>query len=175
MDINLKYRNEDDKCYGATGMTVAMVVLDGDELISAVDIDAEPDAMVEYSEDFYFRGNPGLSAKSAWNTLLKHFNLSMATTLANVMCRRYMIDRCSVDAPTKQFLLELMLDEGSRECDLDKDETQRLFDKNYVYLTRVFSHQGVQSVCEDFASHLKMRRRLTRLDILESLRALRML
>lgn len=175
MENNLRYRNEDDRTYGATGMTVAMVVLDGDELISSVNIDAAPDAIMEYTEDYYFNGNPGLSAKSAWNTILKNFNFSMAATIGNVMCRRQMIDHASIDAATRQLLLDLVTEEGREVCDLDEDETRRLFDKNYVYLTRVFTHRGVQSVCRDFADTLKMRRRMSRLDIIDQLRALRML
>lgn len=172
METNLKYRNEDDKCYGTTGMAVAFVMLDGDELIDAVDLDAAADAVIEYASDYYFAGNPGLSAKSAWNTILKHFNYSMAAAIGNVMCRRYVLDHERFDDDTKRFLLDLMIEEGHNECNLDDDETRRLFDKNFVYLTRVFTHQGVQGVCHDFASTLKRRRRLSRLELLEELRAL---
>lgn len=172
METNLTYRNEDDKCYGTTGMAVAFVMLDGDELIDAVNLDADSDAVIEYASDFYFVGNPGLSAKSAWNTILKHFNYSMAAAIGNVMCRRYVLDRERFDDDTKRFLIDLMIEEGRDECNLDDDETRRLFDKNFVYLTRVFTHQGVQSVCHDFASTLKRRRRLSRLELLEELRAL---
>jgi hypothetical protein len=172
METNLTYRNEDDKCYGTTGMAVAFVMLDGDELIDAVNLDADSDAVIEYASDFYFAGNPGLSAKSAWNTILKHFNYSMAAAIGNVMCRRYVLDRERFDDDTKRFLIDLMIEEGRDECNLDDDETRRLFDKNFVYLTRVFTHQGVQSVCHDFASTLKRRRRLSRLELLEELRAL---
>ena len=88
------------------------------------------------------------------------------------MCRRYVLDRERFDDDTKRFLIDLMIEEGRDECNLDDDETRRLFDKNFVYLTRVFTHQGVQSVCHDFASTLKRRRRLSRLELLEELRAL---
>lgn len=173
--MNLQYQNEDDRCYGATGMTVAFVVLEGDELLTGVNLDASPEALLEYADEYFFSGNPGLSAKSAWNTLLKHFNLSMAAAMANVMCRRYVLENKRMDAETKQFLLDLMIEEGDRNCNLEEDETKHLFDKNYVYLTRVFTHQGVQSVCHDFARALKRQRRLTRFELLEQLRALRML
>lgn len=175
METNLKYRSEDDRCYGATGMTVAFVVLEGDELVSAVDLDASPDALVEYSDDYYFAGNPGLSAKSAWNTILKHFNFSMAAVVGNVMCRRYVLEHSGIDADTRQYLLDLMISEGGEACNLEEDETRRLFDKNFMYLTRVFTHQGVQSVCHDFATALKRHRRMTRFEILDQLRALRRL
>ncbi|MCM1347972.1 MAG: hypothetical protein NC338_01055 [Firmicutes bacterium] len=175
MGNKLKYHSEDDRCYGATGMTVAFVVLDGDNLIAGVDLDASPDALISYSDEYFFSGNPGLSAKSAWNTILKHFNFSMAAAMANVMCRSYVLDNRQLDPETKQLLLDHILLEGRDECNLDDDETRRLFDKNYVYLTRVFTHQGVQSVCHDFAGALKRRRRMSRLEILEQLRALQML
>ncbi len=176
MNTDLHYRNEDDKCYGATGMTVAFVVMEGEDMVSAVNLDADrADEIMEYAGEYFFAGNPGLSAKSAWNTLLKHFNYSMAAAIGNVMCRRYVLDRKQIDTSTKNFLLDLMIEEGRETCNLDEDETRRIFDKNYVYLTRVFTHQGIQSVCNDFAGILKRRRRLSRLDILEQLRALRML
>lgn len=176
METNLRYRNEDDRCYGATGMTVALVVMEGEDLLSTVNLDAEnADGLIEYAGEYFFNGNPGLSAKSAWNTILKHFNCSMAAAIGNVMCRRYILDRERMDDTTKKFLLQLMIEEGHDTCDLDDDETRRLFDKNFVYLTRVFTHQGVQSVCHDFADVLKRRRRMSRLDILEQLRSLRML
>ena len=173
METNLKYRSEDDRCYGATDMTVAFVVMEGEDLVSAVDLDALPDELVEYSDNYFFAGNPGLSAKSAWNTILKHFNYSMAAVVGNVMCRRYVLEKSGMDAETRQYLLDLMISEGSEACNLEEDETRRLFDKNYMYLTRVFTHQGVQGVCHDFATVLKRNRRMTRFDILEQLRALR--
>ncbi len=176
MKTDLQYRNEDDKCYGATGMTVAFVVMEGDDLVSGVNIDAETaDEIMEYTGEYFFNGNPGVSAKSAWNTLLKHFNYSMAAAIGNVMCRRYVLDHAQIDNSTKKYLLDLMIEEGNETCNLDEDETRRIFDKNYVYLTRVFTHQGIQSVCNDFANTLKRRRHMSRLDILEHLRALRML
>ncbi len=175
METKLSYRNEDDRCYGATGMTVAFFVMEGDELIAAVNLDSTPDSLIEYADDYFFAGNPGLSAKSAWNTILKHFNLSMAAAMANIMCRRAVMENTSLDAPTKQWLLDLMIEEGRATCQLDEDETRRIFDKNYVYLTRVFTHRGVQGICHDFANTLKQRRRMTRFEILEALRALRML
>ena len=50
-----------------------------------------------------------------------------------------------------------------------------MFEKNISYLTKVFSHRGVQSVAHDFAAELLARRSLSRLDVLEQLEALRVL
>lgn len=175
MEHKLSYRNEDDKCYGATGMAIAMVVFDGEDMLSAMDLDASPDKVLELAEDFYFSGNPGLSAKSAWNKILSSFNLTMATSIANVMCRKVVLDKEPVDAEIKRLLRDFMLEEGKCTCDLEEEETMRLFDKNYMYLHRVFNHHGVQGIAHDFANALKRRRRMTRMEVIEQLRALSML
>ena len=65
--------------------------------------------------------------------------------------------------------------EGSDSCSLDEDESQRLFDKNYNYLYRIFNHRGVHDVAHSFADALKRSRRMTRIEILEQLRGLRVL
>lgn len=176
MEHQLSYRNEDDKCYGATGMAVAVIVFDGDDMLAAVDLDAEPGSMLEFTEDFYFSGHPSLSAKAAWNRILKNFNITMALSMANLMCRRMVLDReQALDPDLRSQLRSLMIEVGHDSCSLDDDETSRLFDKNFTYLHRVFSHIGVQGVTRDFAEALKRRRRMTRMDVIEQLRALRML
>ena len=40
MKQRLSYRNEDDKCYGITGMAMAVVIFDGEEMLAGVDMDA---------------------------------------------------------------------------------------------------------------------------------------
>ncbi len=169
MESNLSYRNEDDKCYGATGMAVAMVIFDGEDVLSCVNLDASPDSIVEFTSEFYFSGNQNISAKSAWNIILKNFNLTMAIAIANVMCRKVVLERSSMNAAVKTELRKIMLDAGNENCGLDEDETIRLFDKNYNYLQRVFNHYGVQQVVNEFAETLKRRRKLSRLDVLDLL------
>lgn len=176
MDTNLSYRNEDDRCYGATGMAVAIVVFDGEDMLSAVDLDAPtPDALVEFDPQFYFSGSPVLSAKAVWNNILKNFNLETALAIANVMSRRMVLDGEPVTADMKQILERCVTDDAQHWCELQPDETHRLFEKNYTYLYRVFNHRGVQEVIHDFARTLKRRRRMSRLDVIEQLRALSMI
>lgn len=172
---NLSYRDENDRCYGATGMAVAVVIFDGEDLLATVDLDNTPDRLLEFTSDFYFSGNPGLSAKTAWNQILRNFNLTMGCAIANVLCRRIVADKQSVSDDVRQQLLQLMVDQGRDDCQLEADETTQLFNKDYAYLSRVFSHSGVQSIAHSFASTLARRRRLSRLDVVELLRSLQML
>ncbi|MEF2644006.1 MAG: hypothetical protein U0M50_08100 [Paramuribaculum sp.] len=175
MKQRLSYRNENDKCYGITGMAMAVVIFDGEEMLAGVDMDAEPGAAMQFTGDFYFNGNPGFSAKNAWNQILKNFNLAMALAIGNVMCRRMILEKRAVESDMADYLREMMVEEGRDNCALEEDETTRLFNKNYSYLSRVFGHHGVQDVARDFARTLRARRTMTRLDVLEQLRALSML
>ena len=43
-NLSLKYKDEADRAFGAAGMTVAVVVCNADELIVAVDLDADDPA-----------------------------------------------------------------------------------------------------------------------------------
>lgn len=172
MDTKFSYRNEDDKSYGATGMAVAVMIFDCEDKLAYIDLDETPDSMFHLTGDFYFAGNPGVSAKTAWNQILSNFNLTMAMTIANVMCRRVVLDRLTMEEETRNALLDLLKEVGADSCQLEDDETLRLFNKNYTYLHRVFNHYGVQSVVNDFADELKRCRRMTRYDVIDHLRAL---
>ncbi len=173
--MELSYRDERDKCYGATGMAIGVVVFDGEDMIHGINLDADAHEMVEYTADFYFAGNPRVSAKTSWNRILQNFNLSMGVTIANVLCRSMLVDHKVPDSDIHDTLCDMTVAEGEDTCALESDEVKRLFDKNYNYLLRVFAHRGVQSVAHDFATALQTSRRISRMEMIERLRALNML
>ena len=172
---SLKYKDDADRSYGATGMAIGLMVFDGEEMLASISIDGDPNDMVEMSPEFYFAGNPGVSAKTAWNQLLKNYNLGMGMVMSNLLCRHLVHSRHELPTELRDFLHGLAVDEGRESCSLDDDEIERLFEKNFSYLNRVFSHRGVQAVAHDFASALLSRRSMSRLDVLEQLATLRML
>lgn len=171
----LGYKDENDKLYGVTGMAVSLVVMDGDEFLDCVDVDAEPHNMVSLTDDYYFAGNPEVSARVVWNTLLKHFNLAASMAIANVVCRSLMISRTEPSEEQRTCLRNLVVEDGLESCSLERDEAENLFAKRYSYFTRVFSHPAVRQVADDFAHTLGEHRRMSRLEVLEALRALAML
>lgn len=170
--MKLSYRNENDRCYGATGMAIGLVVFDGEDMLAGVSLDAPAHTMIEMNQDFFFTGNPSLSAKAAWNRMLRNFNLMTAMMISNVMCRRVVMDSGDMDTDTRSMLFDRILEEATDSCSLERDEAERLFEKDYSYLHRVFNHRGVQAVAHDFARCLAERRALTRTEILEELRGL---
>lgn len=174
--MKLSYKDDKDKCYGATGMAMGVVIFDGEEMLTAVDLDADPHDMLQFSEDFYFSGNPGLSARAAWHKIVNNFNISMGVALSNILCRTLVMgQQRSLANETREALRQLMLEEGKASCELEEDEINSLFNKNYAYLNRVFSHRGVQGVAHDFAETLATMRRMSRAEVIEQLRALNML
>lgn len=175
MKPSLSYRNDKDRCYGATGMAIGIVVFDGEEYVTRISVDTPADRMVEYEESFYFSRNPRLSAKDQWHQMLQSFNLSVVAMLSNLLCRTLVLDNMPVSFEVKQLLRDTVAEEGRESCSLDPDEVDRIFNKNYDYLMRIFNHRGVQSVAHDFAATLAQERTLTRLEILEHLKALSMI
>lgn len=168
------YSDETDRAYGATGMAIGLMIYDGDDMLYSIDLDGEGQ-MMSLSPDFYFAGNPGVSAKSAWNRIIKNYSIGVSMIVSNLLCRHLVGQRRALPAELAEQLRMLAREEGVGSCSLEQDETDRVFDKSYDYLTRVFSHRGVQAVAHDFASALMSRRQLSRMDALELLDALRML
>ena len=63
--MNLKYSDEQDKCYGVTGMAVSLVIWDADDMLAHIDMDA--DESVEFVPEYYFSGN-----RSVFHPLKSH-------------------------------------------------------------------------------------------------------
>lgn len=172
---SLKYKDDTDRSYGATGMAIGLMVLDGHDMLTSITIDGDPDDMVKMSEEFYFAGNPGVSAKTAWTQLLNNYNIGVGMIISNLLCRHLVLAGSRLPEEIHDFLQSLAREEGHDACGLDDDEVERLFDKNFNYLNRVFSHRGVQAVAHDFAAALLSARTMSRHDVLDQLEALRLL
>ncbi len=173
--MNLRYIDEEDKCYGITGMAISLIIWDSEDVIASVRLDAEPGSVVEFVPEYYFSGNPRLSAKAAWKHILQHYQASMGMTLGNVLCRKYVLHGESLDSADRDALKECFEEEGREACALEPDEVDRMFDKSYSYLHKVFSHAGVNAIAHDFARVLREQRELSRSEVVEHLRALSML
>lgn len=175
MSSKLKYNDEKDKSYGLAGMAIAMVVLDGEEYLNGVSIDAPVGEGVELSQDFYFIGNPRLSAKIAWNEMLKHLQLSTGMVLSNAMCRSYVQHRHKLSQDLIDTIKDFMREEAQANCSLDDDESDMIFDKSLRYFDRLFSYSRVHDIAHEFASEIVKQRRLSSQEILEQLSQLSMI
>ena len=102
--MKLKYTDDQDKCYGVTGMAVSLVVWDADDMLARIDIDSDDN--IEFVPEYYFSGNPRLSAKVAWQYILKHYQASMGMMIGNVKCRHYKQRNKAPYTDTRNALLE---------------------------------------------------------------------
>ena len=100
--MKLQYIDENDKCYGITGMAIGVTIFDADEIVSAISLDSESGESIEFSPEYYFNGNPRLSAKVSWNHILKHFEVSMGMLLGNVLCRSHVLNNAVLDNDTRK-------------------------------------------------------------------------
>lgn len=172
-EVSLAYTSESDRCYGASGMAIGLFVFDGEDSLSAIHIDAPSAAEVMVmDEGFFFTGNPSLSAKVAWQQMVRNYNLSAVMTIANVLCRRLVGQEEALDNACRTTLHNLVVESGRESCSLEDDELERLFDKDFNYLYRVFNHPGVHDVAHDLARELARHRVMSRAEIADCLRAL---
>lgn len=175
MNNTLSYRNDNHRRYGATGMAISLVVFDGEDMLAEMSLDSSGSPMMEMTDDFYFSGNQSLSAKVAWNRMLRNFNLTAVMAIGNLLCRELVLEGRQPALELLKTLRGHVAEEGVASCSLEADEIDRLFDKDYNYLYRVFSHSGVQEIAHDFADRLARQRTMTRAEVVEALHAISML
>ncbi len=175
MKVDLKYKGEEDKCYGLTGVAMSAVIWDVENLISVISLDSDVFNSIYFTPQLNFDGNTDISLRNIWNHNVEMFRLSMGMILSNILCRTYVLEHKFINHKTKQYIFDFFVEEGKKSCDLEKDEVEALFNKNYDYLQRIFSHPEVQNIANDFAQRLTNSRSMTQTEIVEALQALNML
>lgn len=165
----LKYQNEQDRCYGLTGMAVSVVVSDRLEYLASIDLDADVESMMEFTPQFFFAGNPRLSARIAWNQLLDQYRLALNILSGNALARCYVHRHEELSTELLKELYNYIQQEGKEACSLEDDEIDSIFKREFSYMQRVFRHPGVQKIINDFAGTLTTRRHMSSHEILEQL------
>lgn len=164
---SIKYRNDDDKAYGVAGMALGLAVFDVSALSRGLDLDATGFECLQFSPDFFFEGNPLISAKDSWKNTYSHFQVMMGLSIANAMCRKMLLDHGAIDHELRAILLEAACNEGKEACQLEKEEVEPLFDKYFTHLLGVFSNRAIAQAVREFASILRQERTIPRDDMEE--------
>ena len=172
MAVGLKYIDETDKCYGITGMVVAMMVWENDSMLTSMSLDADDNENIVFSHEFFVEGNPRISPKYTWNKIVEHYKIMMQMLVSNVMCRHCVLHNKPITPQLKQLIYRHLEEEGCNNCSLEKDEVKELFEQYYSSSQRLFSHTGVQQVVNQFASTVQSSHNLSREQILHHLQAL---
>ena len=165
----LKYKDESDRSLGLSGMAIAIYACDGERFLAGIDVDAPSGNGLALTQEFSFDGNPCLSAKLAWKEMIRQYELATAMLIGNAMCRWYVGRGKRLDSTVERAMRSLVDDEGRRTCELDVDETHRLYEKTFMFLERLFTHAVVADTARRFASTLRERRSLSAAEILDLL------
>lgn len=173
-EVDLKYKNETDRCYGLAGMIIALAALDALDRVSSLSLDNSDD-MICFSQEYYFGGSPSISAKTTWNHILENYQLTSAMTIANMLSRKLVGEHKPIDKPLLDTIYLHIAAEGQESCSLDDDEIRALFDKTLSYSNRIFSNSGIYPKIQQFVQIISERRTLTNSEICDLLHSLRMI
>lgn len=164
----MKYSDEDDKCYGVTGMAIGISIWNGEDMLYKIDIDDEDNGYILFTPDYYFRGNPAISPVESWHHTLKHYQMTVGMLIANLMCRS--LKKGGMDfGKAKKTLFDMVAEEGRSACQLEDDEIRRMFQDTFSYLEQVFHNRSVRAIAHEFAKRLKESRSLSNYEIKELL------
>lgn len=172
MDSKFVYADENDKCYGLTGMIISLNVLESDDMLREVSVDNEHGDSISFTPDFFFCSNPRYSAKIAWKEMVKQYQLLTGLVIGNVLCRYNVSRRQHPDRQTLADLRSLIASEGHDMCSFDDEEIDAIFNKTFSYLDNVFSNRQVHTLAHGFVDILKKRRTMSGSEVLEELHIL---
>lgn len=166
----LKYTNETDRAYGLAGMAISLVAWDVEDWLESINLDAPADEGIRLSDEYYLHLAPGVGAKAVWEQSLKRFQITVAMTVANVVCRRFINQNCnSLPKSIDEILCSLLSDEAAETCALEADETNRIYRKSIHYCIQLFSHPGIIELTHSLVKLILRERKLIANDILEIL------
>lgn len=170
---NFAYTDEEDKCYGITGMVLTLNVFDSEDKIHEISLDAEDGETISFTPDFFFSSNPRFSAKIAWNEALKQYQILTGMVIGNILSRYVVKNHKSLTASVIDDIKDLVSEEGREICQLDDDEIDTVFRKTLNYLSNIYSNRQVHLFTTHFADVIRARRSLTGNDVRDELSSLR--
>lgn len=171
--LTLSYLNEDDRAYGLAGMAISLAALDAIDRVAGVSLDAAG-PMVRFSHEYYFSGSPSVSPKATWNNLLHNFYITSAMVVSNLMARSMVRLGEEVPEELMENVRTEMENEGSETCALEADEVDRLYRKTTTGMRRIFANRRLHPAIDQFARTISLRRELSGMEIIDELRALRL-
>ena len=165
----LSYTDETDKALGITGSIITLVAADGEQYLSALDLDAEPAEAITLIPSMGLKANPRMSAKIIWSQTVKELRVSALMAIGNVACRVYVGGSRPLNSGEISLLRDIISEEAAEHCELEDDEAEILFDNNLSFVERLFNHSGIHNVARSFSSTLAKRRQLSAAEAIELL------
>lgn len=168
----LKYKDEHDRSLGLAGSAIAMVIWDGEDQLAAIDLDRPAGCGMELTPDYSFSGNPRLSARQAWQQMLKQLELTSAMVMGNVLCRSYVGQGRPPSSSARAALRAILRDEAITACSLEDDEIDQMYSRLLDLQSQIFVHNEVSTIARTLSADLLTHRRLTAAEVLDRLNRL---
>ena len=166
----MKYRDELDRSYGAAGMALGLSVFDASDLFTAISLDAEGPGCIQFTPECFFAGNPRRSPRGAWKYIL-----AVGLAVANVLCRRMVLDNEKVDQSLRDQLFNAACHDGRDYCQLERDEVEPIFDEAFDSMMRLFADSRVRKAMDAFSDALQRRRTLSHIDVADILQQMNLI
>lgn len=166
---SLKYTDSTDRAFGLCGMALSLFIFDAEKYIDSVTIDAPADLGMKLTPDFFTPSNPGLSVKNVWTSSFRHFQLTSAMVIGNLLARSLSRRHSDLSNEVKSLMLEHLSREGEETCGLEPPEVEQICDNSFNYLRRLLLHPAVNSTICTMARELTERKTLSREDLIARL------
>lgn len=169
---SLKYTDSTDRAFGLCGMALSLFIFDAEKYIDSLHIDAPADQGLRLSADFFTPVNPGLSVKNVWTSSFRHFQLTSAMVIGNLLSRSLSRRQSELSGEVRSLMLQHLTREGEETCGLESSEVEQLCDNAFGYIRQLLMHPVVNSTICAMAGELSSRKALSREEILSHLHPL---
>lgn len=166
---SLKYKDDTDRSYGVAGMALAAFILDYEKYIASVSVERRGLDAVEFSPDFYMAAaGESISPKASWAHVIEQYQIIASMLISNVMCRSMVRNHAELGISYHDAMLDALYD-YAKECQLEADEAEELFDKHYQYLNRAYHNSRLHVAAQRLVDELSSRHTLLHSDLCDIL------
>lgn len=168
----LKYKDENDRSLGLAGAAIAMVIWDGEDTLVGINLDSHPGEGLEMTPDNGLNGNVRLTARLAWDMMVKQLELTSAMIMGNILCRSYIGQGRQPSSSARATLRAILRDEAITACSLEDDEFDHMYSRLLDLQSQIFAHAEVAAMARTLAEDLRTHRHLTATEVLDHLNRL---
>lgn len=164
----LRYKDDEDRCYGVAGMALAAFVFEYEKYLSSVSIDRRDIETIEFTPDFFITAPENISAKTSWQHTLNQYRIIMSMMISNVMCRSMVRQRKEVEKKLHDAMLTSLHD-YTEQCQLEDDEAEDIFEQHFDYLNRAYHNSRMHAIARRVVNELSSRHTLYHSDLTDLL------
>ncbi|MGM9871094.1 MAG: hypothetical protein ACI31E_04805 [Muribaculaceae bacterium] len=171
MDNKFAYIDETDKSYGIAGMVITLNIVEAEDALDYISLEqGEPSFALDRR---YTLDNPsGATVARTWHNIVSRYKLMVNLVVNNILCRRCVLHRNSIDNAIVSDMRALIADEGRTFCSLDDDEISNIYRSAVREASNIFASPRVHDVARRYAEAIMKRRHLSHSEAFELLQSL---